>query len=98
MHPPGLEPLRHHRSHPIPRRKAAHLLLAHHVAPRESFFGPQCPTMLPSSHGLDRKGFERRYPDSCEIPNAECVIGMGLLDAEVRPVPARAPSAPGSDG
>ena len=103
LHPPHMDPRcfecgRDDSPHPITRLEASDLLLPHLVASRKPFLRPVRSAMVAPSGGLDRKRFELAQPDTRQIPNAQGIEGMGLLDSEPRPVPPCLPACPDTDG
>jgi hypothetical protein len=103
LYPPHMGPRcfefgRDDSPHPITRLEASDLLLPHLVASRKSFLRPVSSAMVSPSGCLERKRFELARPDTRQIPNAQGIEGMRLLDSESRPVPPCLPACPGTDG
>jgi len=84
--------------HPVARLEACDLLLPHLVAARKSFLRPVGSAMVAPSGGLDHQRFELTLPHACQIPDAQGIKCMGLLDSEPRPVPPCPPACPRADG
>src|SRR6266851_3170184 len=99
LHPPHmdarcLECGRDDGPHPVARLQAADVLLPHLIPTRKSFLRPVGSTMLAPSAGLDRQRCELARPDACQIPHAQGITCMALLDSEPRPVPPGSPARP----
>src|SRR5947209_4541518 len=86
---------RHDGPHPVARLQATYLPLPHLIPTRKSLLRPIGSAMLASSAGLDRQCSELARPDARQIPDAQGIEGMGLLDSEPRPVPPGPPARPG---
>src|SRR5258708_6570252 len=99
LHPPHMDARcfecgRDDGPHPVARLQAADVLLPHLIPTRKSFLRPVGSTMLAPSAGLDRKRCELARPDACQIPHAQGITCMTLLDSEPRPVPPGPPARP----
>jgi hypothetical protein len=99
---PCMDPLRrkpcgNHRPHPVPCLHAHHLLRAHQIANGEPLFIDIGPAVAPATGGGDRKGCVPTHLNSSKIPHAQRVQRVRLRERESRPVPPRAPTAPGDE-
>ena len=89
------------RGRPLPPGRPSEtpdLLLAHEIATREATLVNVGATIASSPHRRDDHRLEPARIDPCKISHAERVQGVHFGETEARPVPARAPSAPGANG
>ena len=86
------------RFHPVARLETPDLLLAHEIAAWKATLVTVGATIASSPHRRDDHRLEPARIDPRQISHAERVQGVRFGEAEARPVPARAPSAPGANG
>ncbi len=98
MGPRCLEFGRDDGPHPVTRLEATYLLPPHLIPTREPFLRPVGSAMLAPSPGRDHQRFELARPDARQLPDAQGIEGMALLDGEPLPVPPGPPACPGADG
>jgi hypothetical protein len=80
--------------HPVSRFDSAYLLLPHLIPTRKPVLRPVGSAMVASSARLDRQRFERSWPDTRQIADAQGIQGMGLPDAEPGAIPPGSPACP----
>ena len=89
---------RNHSFNHISGDEACHHLLAHEISERKAVLRPERAAMLPSPARLDAHGLELPRLDPGDVSDTQGVKRMRLLDTRAGAVPARSPSAPGTDG
>src|SRR5215472_3692572 len=85
-------------THQVARGKAPDALVAREVSTGE----PGCidvgALVAATTLCCDEQNAQSRQADPCEIPNAQGIMAVRLVDPEPIPVPAGAPTAPRPDG